>query len=65
MRLAAALGVILGIGLSLDLARAQVPPRPAAPSEQPPPAPSPPSGQPPAPAGPLEQEERRPWMSRR
>ncbi|XXT17387.1 hypothetical protein WME94_44885 [Sorangium sp. So ce429] len=53
MRLAAALGVILGIGLSLDLARAQVPPRPAGPAEQPPQPP--PSGQPPAPAGPSEQ----------
>ncbi|MGK3985676.1 hypothetical protein WME99_21695 [Sorangium sp. So ce136] len=51
MRLAAALGVTLGIGLSLELARAQVPPRPAGSAEQLPP----PSGQPPAPAAPAEQ----------
>ncbi|WP_437829598.1 hypothetical protein [Sorangium sp. So ce1153] len=50
MRLAAALGVLLGLGLSHDLARAQVPPRPAGPAEQ-----QPPSGQPPAPAAPSEQ----------
>ncbi|WP_438005307.1 hypothetical protein WME89_42330 [Sorangium sp. So ce321] len=61
MRLAAALGVLLGIGLSLDLARAQVPPRPAGPAEQqPPPSGQPPasavpSGQPPAPSAPSEQ----------
>ncbi|WP_437753828.1 hypothetical protein [Sorangium sp. So ce1389] len=51
MRLAAALGVVLGIGLSLDLAHAQVPPRPAGSAEQQPP----PSGQPPAPPAPSEQ----------
>ncbi|MGK3959119.1 hypothetical protein WMF01_00935 [Sorangium sp. So ce1667] len=52
MRLSAALGVILGIGLSLDLASAQVPPRPAGPFEQQPPL----SGQTPAPAAPSEQQ---------
>ncbi|MGK3977784.1 hypothetical protein WMF38_39505 [Sorangium sp. So ce118] len=51
MRLAAALGVTLGIGLSLDLASAQVPPRPAGPVEQQPPL----SGQTLAPAAPPEQ----------
>ncbi|WP_437304654.1 hypothetical protein [Sorangium sp. So ce388] len=51
MRLAAALGVLLGLGLCHDLARAQVPPRPAGPAEQQ----QPQSGQPPAPVAPSEQ----------
>ncbi|WP_438024139.1 hypothetical protein [Sorangium sp. So ce233] len=51
MRLAAALGWFLGIGLSFGRAEAQIPPRPAAPAGQPPAVPAPPPGQPAPPPG--------------